>query len=413
MKPSLDDAIALDETDELANLKQQFEIPPDKIYLDGNSLGPLLSSTKRSAIELIETQWGKDLVSSWNQHGWIDLPLRCGEKIAKLIGAAPGQVICCDSVSVNLFKLLHCATQLNPERNIILSQTDNFPTDLYVAEGMERLLDSDNCKIQTVKESEIEQHLQSDIAVLMLTHVNFRSGKMHDIQRLTEAAHTHGIIVIWDLAHSAGVVPLNLDQWGVDFAVGCGYKYLNGGPGAPAFIYAAERHQAHIKQPLQGWMGHMAPFDFCPEYIAADNMLQFLCGTPPIISMAALNSALNIYENLPIESVRKKSIALSSFFQKLVSSMPELEEFTLLSPVDHEQRGSQLAYSHPYAYAICQNLIDNGVVADFRNPDILRFGFSPLFLSFENIYQSTQTLSLIVSEKSYLNPKYNDRLKVT
>jgi kynureninase len=413
LKPTLIDAITQDNADEIAHLKNQFEIPAGKIYLDGNSLGPVSISAKHAALEVVQQQWGNDLISSWNKHSWIDLPINTGEKIAKLVGAEPGQLICCDSISVNLFKILHCALQLNPKRSLVLSQEDNFPTDLYVAQGLQRILGVEHCSLLTTSDTDIENQLTEKVAVLLLTHVNFRSGKTYDIEKVTRAAHAKGIIVIWDLAHSVGVLPLALDEWQVDFAVGCGYKYLNGGPGAPAFIYAADRHQNSFLQPLQGWMGHMAPFDFSKKYSPSQGMTQFLSGTPPVISMSVLNSALDIFDHVSIGQIRHKAIALMNFFNELKQASPELDELQLISPKSANDRGSQLAYSHPDAYSICQNLIARNVIADFRRPDVLRLGFSPLFLSFQNIYTSVTELSSILKSKSYRAQQFTAKQKVT
>ena len=413
MKSTLIDAIAHDNADGIAHLKEQFEIPAGKIYLDGNSLGPVSISAKKAALDVVEQQWGNDLISSWNKHSWIDLPINTGEKIAKLVGAAPGQIICCDSISINLFKILHSALQLNPNRQIILSQDDNFPTDLYVTEGLQQILGIQQCELVSVADTDIENQLTGQVAVLLLTHVNFRNGKTHNIEKITRAAHAKGIIVVWDLAHSVGVLPLSLDDWNVDFAVGCGYKYLNGGPGAPAFIYAADRHQNSFQQPLQGWMGHMAPFDFSKHYCAGQGMTQFLSGTPPVISMSVLNASLDVFDHVSIAEIRHKAIALMSFFQELKQASPELNELQLISPENSNERGSQLAYSHPDAYGICQNLIDNNVIADFRMPDVLRLGFSPLFLSFQDIHTAITELNLIMTSKSYLAVQFTAKQKVT
>jgi kynureninase len=413
LKSTLIDAIAHDNADGIAHLKEQFEIPTGKIYLDGNSLGPVSISAKKAALDVVEQQWGNDLISSWNKHSWIDLPINTGEKIAKLVGAAPGQLICCDSISINLFKILHSALQLNPDRRVILSQDDNFPTDLYVAEGLQKILGIQQCELVSVADTDIENQLTGQVAVLLLTHVNFRNGKTHNIEKITRAAHAKGIIVVWDLAHSVGVLPLSLDDWNVDFAVGCGYKYLNGGPGAPAFIYAADRHQNSFQQPLQGWMGHMAPFDFSKHYCAGQGMTQFLSGTPPVISMSVLNASLDVFDHVSIAKIRHKAIALMSFFQELKQASPELNELQLISPENSNERGSQLAYSHPDAYGICQNLIDNNVIADFRMPDVLRLGFSPLFLSFQDIHTAITELNLIMTSKSYLAVQFTAKQKVT
>ncbi|KUJ81691.1 kynureninase [Microbulbifer flavimaris] len=403
----------LDATDPLRAKRQQFHLPPGTIYLDGNSLGPMPLAARERAREVVEQQWAADLITSWNQHAWIDLPETVGEKIAPLLGAGPGQVICCDSISVNLFKLLAAALRLNPGRNRILSQQDNFPTDLYVSQGLSQLLGHENCELVTVAKNEIESALGEDIAVLLLTQVNFRSGYAHDIQRMTELAHAKGILVVWDLAHSAGVMPLELDRWNVDFAVGCGYKYLNGGPGAPAFLYAAKTHQGELHQPIAGWMGHQNPFAFDSEYQASGDIKQFLAGTPPILSMSVLDAALSVYSDIAIDDVREKSLGLADFFALRVAQAPELSSLKLASPLDHDQRGGQLAYEHDHAYAICQALIAEGVIADFRSPNILRFGFSPLYLSYQDIAVATARLGKILATEQFLQPEFNRKNKVT
>jgi kynureninase len=406
-------ALELDQKDSLALVKDKFELPPNTVYLDGNSLGPMLKSIKAAVIDVVQEQWGNGLITSWNQHHWIDLPTTVGEKIANLLGAAPGQVVCTDSVSVNLFKLLGCALKLNPERSIVLTETSNFPTDVYIADGFKTFLPEQKCQLQLSDSAELLNSLNADIAVLLLTQVDFRSGKLHDIAKITAAAQHFGIIVIWDLAHSAGAVPLQLDAWNVDFAVGCGYKYLNGGPGAPAFIYAAKRHHSNIQQPLRGWMGHKAPFDFDLDYSPSPDVRQFLCGTPPIVSMHVLNTALDVFQGIKVEEIRAKAMALSSFFEDLIAQSELLREMQLISPNDPKQRGNQLAYRHPNAYAICQALIAENVIADFRSPDLLRFGFSALFLSFTDIAKAAQTLHRLFETKSYLEPRFSKRQRVT
>jgi kynureninase len=409
----LDIAEDLDRSDPLAAIKNQFELPPNTVYLDGNSLGPMLKSIKTAAIDVVQEQWGNGLITSWNQHNWIDLPTTVGEKIAPLLGAAPGQVVCTDSVSINLFKLMSCALELNPGRHVVLSEASNFPTDIYMAEGLASLLGEGKFQLQLSQSEEIVESLNPDVAVLLLTQVDFRSGKLHDIEKITTRAHELGIVVIWDLAHSAGALPLELDAWNVDFAVGCGYKYLNGGPGAPAFIYAAKRHHSSIHQPLRGWMGHKAPFNFDLNYSASSDIRQFLCGTPPIISMHILSTALDVFQGLSMQQLREKAVALAQLFERLISESELLNDMQLNSPSEPSQRGNQLAYKHPQAYAICQALIAEKVVADFRSPDILRFGFSPLFLSFTDIAKAVQTLENLFETKSYLQAQFNQRQKVT
>jgi len=410
---NLNDILELDKRDSLAYKRDQFVLADDLIYLDGNSLGALPISARDMAARIIEKQWGQDLIRSWNINHWIDLPIDVGEKIAPLLGAAPGQLICCDSISVNLFKLLATAMNMRRERRIVLSQQDNFPADLYMVQGLSQLCGSQSCEMKIVEESNIEAALDESVAVLMLTHVNYRSGRIHDMQGLTRLAHDKGILVIWDLAHSAGAVPLALDDWQVDFAVGCGYKYLNGGPGAPAFIYTAKRHQDQVRQPLSGWMGHRSPFSFEPEYRAATGMGQFLCGTPPIISMGVLAASLVVFEDVDMPVLREKSRRLGEIFLQLIEDDERLGELLLVSPAQSHDRGSQIAFSHPRAYAICQALIDHGVIADFRAPDVLRFGFAPLYLRYRDIWKSVQILSDIITSGRHENKKYSRQQKVT
>lgn len=402
-----------DSDDRLAHKRDEFHLPSGRIYLNGNSLGPLPRSAKQRARELIERQWGEDLVASWNTHGWIDLPFTAGEKIAALVGAGPEQVLCCDSISINLFKLLAVCLQLQSGRRVVLSQQDNFPTDLYAAHGLQQLLGENRCELKAVGADQLQQCLTEEVAVLFLTHVNFRSGKLHDMQALTRQAQAQGILVVWDLAHSAGVLPLALDAWGVDFAVGCGYKFLNGGPGAPAFIYANRKHHDQFEQPLQGWMGHASPFEFDPGWEPAGGIAQFLTGTPTILSLATLDAALDVFDDIAIGDVRAKSTELSSLFLALVESHDELKDLVPESPRDSAQRGSQLAFSHPQAYAICRALTAEGVIADFRSPDLLRVGFSPLILTYEDIWRSVEILAKVVGKGSYKAGEFNRRLKVT
>jgi len=389
-----DAVIALDAADRLAHKRSEFSLPDNTIYLDGNSLGPLPKCVKPAIDELVTDQWGADLIHSWNRHQWIDLPSLVGEKIAPLIGAAPNQVIACDSISVNLFKLLAAALKLNTSRSIVLSQTDNFPTDLYIAQGLSDLLGEQHCQLKQVAGSDLIANLDESVAVLLLTEVNFRTGELHDMRVITELAHSKGVLVIWDLAHSAGALPIELDQCQVDFAVGCGYKYFNGGPGAPAFVYVSQRHQPSLQQPLSGWMGHKAPFNFEPNYRQGKGITRLLSGTPNILSMVALDAALTVFDQLNMHHVR-------------------LKDLNLLSPSDPQRRGSHLAYSHDDGFAITQALIEHGVVVDFRAPNIIRFGLTPLTLSYQDIWQATQILTLIMREKLYCQPKYQRRQKVT
>jgi kynureninase len=410
---NIDEIIALDKADPLAKKRLEFDLPVDTLYLDGNSLGALPKSVKSRVAEVVSQQWGNDLIKSWNKHNWIDLPIQVGEKIAPLIGAAKGQVICCDSISVNLFKLLCSALTLSSDRSVVLSTKDNFPTDLYMVQGLSDLLGPDLCQLQLVEEQLIQQSMTESVAVLLLTQVNFRTGKLLDMAKLTQLAHDKGILVIWDLAHSAGALPVELDKCQVDFAVGCGYKYLNAGPGSPAFLYVAKHHQTAVKQPLSGWMGHANPFAFEPEYQAADSINQFQCGTPSVLAMSALDAALDVWQDVNMQQIRNKSIALADLFLGLIHMHECLHDLILCSPNTAKQRGSQLAFSHNDAFAICQALIEKGVIADFRAPNILRFGFTPLYTSFEDVWQAVTTLASIVETELYKADRFNISLKVT
>ena len=410
---NLNNVIALDNADPLAIKRLAFDLPENTIYLDGNSLGALPKAAKSRIANVVNEEWGNDLIKSWNKHHWIDLPINIGNKIAPIVGAEQGQVICCDSISINLFKLLGSALSLNSGRSIVLSTQDNFPTDLYMAQGLSELLGPELCQLHLVEEQKIAQSLTKDVAVLLLTQVNFRTGQLLNMEKLTQLAHDQGILVIWDLAHSAGALPIELDKCKVDFAVGCGYKYLNGGPGAPAFLYVAKRHHALVKQPLSGWMGHESPFAFDHTYQPANDIHQFLSGTPSVISMSALDSALDVWQDVDMLEIRQKSIALCDVFIDAVKMHDCLSELQLCSPSAFNQRGSQLAFVHNNAFAICQALIEKGVIADFRAPNILRFGFTPLYTSFEDIWKAVGTLANVVASELYKKERFNLKAKVT
>ncbi len=403
----------LDRLDPLALQRDAFVLPRDKIYLDGNSLGALPRAVVARMQDTLQQQWGTDLISSWNQHGWIDLPLAVGEKIAPLVGAGPGQVICTDSISVNLFKLLSVVSMLRPDRPLVLSAADNFPTDLYMVQGLSALLGEQRLRLVQVAEAEITDALNEQVAAVLLSHVNFRTGRILPMAEITTATQAAGALAVWDLAHSAGAMPVALDQCQVDFAVGCGYKFFNGGPGAPAWVYAASRHQNSVQQPLSGWMGHRVPFAFDPEYEAGPGMLQYLCGTPPILSMAALDAALEQFADVDMEALRAKSVALGTLFLELLQKTELAAELRLLSPSASEQRGSQLAFSHPQAYGLVQAWIERGVVADFREPDVLRVGFAPLYNSYGDIWQALEALREVVAEREHLDSRWRERQKVT
>jgi len=406
-------AINRDEWDLPSNLRESFSIPENVIYLNGNSLGPLQLRVKQRLKEVVDIEWGEDLITSWNKHGWMDLPDRVGEKIAPIIGASSGQVVCCDSISINLFKLLASAVQLRPNRTKILSQVDNFPTDLYVAAGLERMLGKSRCTLELCPSKDLIAAMTGEVSVLMLSHVNFRDGSILDVADLTRRAHDIGILVLWDLAHSAGVLSIALDDWDVDFAVGCGYKYLNGGPGAPSFLYVNKRLHGQFIQPLQGWMGHEKPFQFEQEFVPSAGIRQFVTGTPQILSLAALDSALEIFQNLHISSLQEKASALSEHFLELILKESDLHEFQLISPTNPSKRGAQLSFSHPSAYAISRAWIEEGVIADFRAPNILRVGFSPMMLSFTDIDLAVKKLIAVIQSRLFLEEKFQEKQNVT
>lgn len=407
------DALALDAADPLVHCRQRFQLPADLIYLDGNSLGALPVAVGDVMAEVVAQEWGSGLIRSWNERNWIDLPTIVGEKIAPLLGAGPGQVIATDSTSVNLFKLLSAALSLNPRRRVVLSASGNFPTDLYVAQGLGRLLGADRCELRRVSDNDIRPALGEDVAVLMLTQVDFRSGRLWDLQQVTDWAHEAGALVLWDLAHSAGAVELALDACGVDLAVGCGYKFLNGGPGAPAFAYVAKRHQAQLEQPLTGWMGHARPFAFAPDYQDGAGISRLLCGTPPVLAMRALDAALDVWDGVAMADVRNKSVALGELLIEQVESSEELAALQLISPRSAVLRGSQVSFAHPDGFAIMQALIAAGVIGDFREPDVLRFGLTPLYLRYVDVFDAVDRLRRIVADKVYLADEYQHRSTVT
>jgi kynureninase len=406
------DFARLDAEDPLAALHEHFDLPPDTVYLDGNSLGALPRNVAARMERTVRREWGADLVAGWNRHDWIGLPERVGERIAPLLGAAPGQVLCCDSISVNLFKLLSAALALRPGRQAILSEAGNFPTDLYMAEGLQALLEPGRCELRRLPADRILEGLDDDVAVLMLTHVDFRAGRRHDLDAITRATHEAGALVLWDLAHSAGVMPLSLDDAGVDLAVGCGYKYLNGGPGAPAFLYVAKRHQQAAGQPLAGWMGHARPFEFTPDYEPADGIRRYLAGTPGILGMAAMDAALDVFEGVSMEAVRRKSLALTACFIEAVDAL-DLQGVRLLTPRAEAARGSHVSLAHADGYAVVQAMIERRVIADFREPDIMRFGFSPLYNRYADVQVAVETLSSVLAGGEYREARFRRRARVT
>lgn len=411
---SLSAAQQKDRNDALAHHKSAFILPQDIIYLDGNSLGALPRQSAEQLQSAILTQWGEGLIRSWNDAGWIDLPRRIGAKIAPLIGADAANVVMADSTSVNLFKLLSAACALRPDRTKIIAEAANFPTDNYIAEGVINQQGMGHELVYAKNPDEIYTLIDNSTAVVMLTHINYRNGFMHDIEALSRAAHDAGALIIWDLAHSAGAVPVQLDAWNVDFAVGCSYKYLNGGPGAPAFLYVADRHLSTARQPLSGWFSHHSPFAFETHYEPAGTIDQFLCGTPAILSAIALDAALDIWRDVDIHAVRAKSLALTDYFISLMQSRCSGYGLQLITPREHHLRGSHVSFTHPDSgYAIMSALISQGVIGDFRAPDILRFGFTPLYTSFSDVWHATDRLATLLEDKSWDTPQFHSRKLVT
>lgn len=411
-KLSLEFAQELDGADSLRDCRGRFNLPDGTIYLDGNSLGALPNGTKSRVASLIENEWGQDLIKSWNSHNWISQPRILGDKIAKLIGAGDGEVIVSDSTSINLFKAVAQARSLRAERSKILSEQGNFPTDLYVLQGLVEMLGA-GISYATTPTSELLGAIDADTAVVVLTHVNFKSGSIHDMAAITKHAHDKGALVVWDLCHSAGAMPLNLSADGADYAVGCGYKYLNGGPGAPAFLYVASRHQAAAQSPLSGWMGHLKPFSFSEDYEPANGIERNLCGTPAIISLAALDEGLKTFDGVNLNDLRQKSMALGTLFIELMQARLDGHGFSLACPKKADERGSQVSFSHEHGYAIMQALIAKGVIGDFRAPDIIRFGFAPLYISYVDVWNAVDALNTIMHEKLWQDPKYSQKSKVT
>ncbi len=425
LTPTLQDCELLDQQDPLRNLRAQFDLPPGVIYLDGNSLGVLPKATPARVALAVTHEWGTDLIKSWNSAGWFTLPQRVGDKIARVIGAQAGEVVAADSTSINLYKVLsaalHIAAADQPHKRTIVSERSNFPTDLYIAEAL--------CKergftLKLVEAEDIATALQGDAAVLMLTHVNYRTGAMHDMQAITAQAHAQGTLTVWDLAHSAGAVPVDLHAAQADFAVGCGYKYLNGGPGAPAFVWVHPRHTERFWQPLAGWWGHATPFEFTPDYRPAPGITRYQCGTQPILSLTALDCGLDTMlaaDNLGgMAALRQKSLALTGLFIQLVRTRLHGHGFGIATPAQENQRGSQVSLTRTEgAYAIVQALIARGVIGDFRagdggqHPDILRFGFTPLYIGYADVWNAAEQLCQVMASGEWQSARFAQKQAVT
>ena len=404
---TLDEARALDAADPLRDFRDRFILPEGVVYLDGNSLGALPKATIGRQRALVEEEWGSELIRSWNTRGWIEAPQRIGAKIAALIGAKPDEVIVADSTSVNLFKLIVAAAALS-DRPSLLTEAGNFHTDLHIASGAAELT---GLRLDIASRDEIEARIGPETNLLLLTHVHYKSADRFDMAAVTARAKAAGALTLWDLSHSAGAVPLHLNRDGAELAVGCGYKYLNGGPGAPAFLYVAEPLQDRLLSPLRGWMGHAEPFAFTDDYRPAPGIDRFLAGTPPMLSMAALESGIECFHGADMEAVWAKSIALFDLFANLAEE--HCAELACISPREPERRGSHISFRHPHAFELCQALIAEGVIGDFRAPDVARFGLTPLYLRFEDVWEAVRRLSDILDTARWRDPKYAVRGKVT
>ena len=425
LTPTLQDCELLDQQDPLRSLREQFDLPAGIIYLDGNSLGVMPKATPARVAHAVTQEWGQDLIKSWNSAGWFTLPQRVGDKIARFIGAQAGEVVAADSTSINLFKVLssalHIAAADYPKKNKVVSERSNFPTDLYIAEA---LCKERGLNLQLVEAKDIPAALQDDVAVLMLTHVNYRTGAMHDMQTLTALAHAQGILTVWDLAHSAGAVPVDLNGSGADFAVGCGYKYINGGPGAPAFVWAHPKHTDRCWQPLAGWWGHATPFAFTPDYQPAKGITRYQCGTQPILSLTALDCGLDTLLAAEkfggMNALRQKSLALTGLFMQLIRTRLHGQGFGIATPEQENLRGSQVSLTrHEGAYAIVQALIARGVIGDYRagdgasNADILRFGFTPLYVGYTDVWNAAEQLCQVMDSGEWQDARFAQKNAVT
>ena len=411
------EALAADRADPLAALREQFTLAAGTIYLDGNSLGVPPSASAARAQAVIGGEWGEGLIRSWNTAGWFAMPKRLGNKLAKLIGAADDEVVVTDTISINLFKALSAALRVqnarDPKRRVIVSERSNFPSDLYIAQGLIEQLDR-GYELRLVDDpAELRAAIREDVAVAMITHVNYRTGEMHDMRALTEYIHAQGALALWDLAHSAGAVPVDLNGANADYAVGCTYKYLNGGPGSPGFVWVPKRHQSAFSQPLSGWWGHKKPFEMNPEYRPDDGIGRFLCGTQPIVSMALVECGLDVFLQTDMQAVRRKSLALTDLFIELVETRCKEYGLTLVTPRAHAERGSHVSFEHPHGYEVMQALIARGVIGDYREPRVLRFGFTPLYLRYVDVWDAVETLRDVLATESWRKPEFAERGAVT
>ena len=405
------DCLDRDAADPLGSVRARFSLPDGVIYLDGNSLGALPIAAADAVRDAVERQWGGDLIASWNKHGWIGLPQRVGGKIARLIGAEPDEVVAADSVSVNLFKLAAAAMGGPGGRRVVLTESGDFPTDLYILQGLAGMMP--DVELRVVEPGGIEAALDDRVAVVLLSQVHYRSGAVRDMAGLSAAIRAAGALSLWDLSHSAGVLDVDLNRDGADLAAGCGYKYLNGGPGAPAYLFVARRHQAALRNPLSGWMGHARPFDFVDHYVPAAGIDRWLCGTPPILSLIALNAALDAFDGVDMAAVRARAGALGDLFIDRVETRCAGKGLTLASPREAAARGGQVSFQYPHGWAVMQNLIARGVIGDFRSPDVIRFGFAPLYVRHADVWDAVDALGEILDSESWRDEQYQTVAAVT
>jgi kynureninase len=404
-----DEVQQLDVADPLAFARERFVLPEGTIYLDGNSLGALPKAAAAALAKTAEQQWGEDLIASWNLHDWIDWPTQIAAALAPIVGAKPSELLIADSTSVCLFKLLAAAVRARPGRTTIVTQRASFPTDLYVAQGLAEML---GLRLKAVSPDQVLSSIDDDTAVVSLTHVDYRTAAFYDMRAVNAAAQAAGAMTLWDLCHSAGAIEMDVAGTGSDLALGCGYKYLNGGPGAPAFIFVAERLQDELTNPLQGWMGHAEPFAFVDDYRPNNGILRFLTGTPPIIGLAALDAGIKTFDGISMSDIEAKSRKLSKLFVDEVEASCG-NEVCLASPREPAQRGSHVVFAHPEGYAVVQALISRGVIGDFRAPNLMRFGFTPLYTSYADVIGAAEILSDILQSREWDQPRFKTRARVT
>jgi kynureninase len=410
---ALAEAEAADAADPLRGARARFRLPPGVIYLDGNSLGPAPEATLAELARAAEGEWAQDLIASWNKAAWFELPSTYGDLIAPIVGAEAGEVVVCDTTSLNIFKTLHAALGLRPDRSVIVAEGGSFPTDLYVTEGVLATRPGARMRLEGVDGPDLIGLIDADVAAVLVNQVDYRTGRLRDLAAVTRAAHAAGALVVWDLCHSAGVMEVGLNAGGADLAVGCSYKYLNGGPGAPSFVFAAARHHAAIRQPLSGWWGHARPFDFAQAYAPDPGVRKFLCGTQPILSFRAMRAGLEMFADYALADVREKSLALTERFIALTDATLGAFGVGLMTPRAAAERGSQVALTHPEGYAVVQALIARGVIGDFRMPDVMRFGFAPLYVSHCDVARAARRLHQVLAAEAWAQPCYRVRAAVT